>query len=235
MPIYYNKNRDNVGSQCEKSQIIKNTDELIEIAGYQSFRIDNKQTITTNNGKMNTQLSILRKVDYSDCTSITDLGCSNGFFGLWYALNTPVKKIHFLDHDTECTQNLSLILNRIGLTECEIIPKNFQDGMQMKVKSDVVLMLSLIHWLYSCTTETGCLFEIIKLVRENTQKMLIIEWIDVSDYAMKSFNHTKFNKDCQKSEYNLKNFEEALNMHFNKVSKLGQTNTSTRVIYIAHV
>ena len=168
-------------------------------------------------------------------TYITDVGCSNGFFGLWYALNTPMKKVNFMDHDTECTQNLTNILGKIGLSECNITQKNFIEGMQMKVKSDVVLMLSLIHWLYSCTTETGCLFEIVKMARENTQKMLIIEWVDVSDYAMKSFNHTKFNTDCHKSAYNLENFEAALDMHFNKVTKLGQTNTSTRVIYIANV
>lgn len=184
---------------------------------------------------MNKQLSILKHIDYMDCASLIDVGCSNGFFGIWYALNTPITKVTFMDHDEECTQNLNEVFKTLERNECRIINTNFVDGMQMDVKCDVVLMLSLIHWLYSCTTETGCLFEIIRLVRGNTNKMLIIEWVDPTDYAIKSFNHIKFNKDIQKSPYTLKNFEEAINKYFSKVIRLGHTNSTSRVIYVAYV
>lgn len=234
MPVYYNKNRK-VGSQSEKSNLLKNTSNLIEISGYQSYKIENIRNLSTKNGKMNKQLSVLKNIDYNDCTSLIDIGCSNGFFGIWYALNTQMKKVTFMDHDDECTQNLNDMFKTLELTDCDIVNTNFVDGMQMNVKYDVVLMLSLIHWLYSCTTETGCLFEIIRMVRQNTKKMLIIEWVDNNDYAIKSFNHIKFNKESQKSPYTLANFEEALNLHFTRVTKLQHTNTTTRVIYVAYV
>lgn len=42
MPIYYN-NKRKVGSQSEKSTLVKNTSTLIQISGYQSFKIDKKK------------------------------------------------------------------------------------------------------------------------------------------------------------------------------------------------
>jgi len=235
MGLYYNKKRNGVGSQSEASQLVHDNEELIEIKGYQSYKIENKCRILTNNSKMNKQLNMLKTINYDGCVSVCDIGCSNGFFGIWYLFNTPIKHVSFMDHDVECSTNLGKLLQTIVLNNYEIINKNFIEGMQSNVKADVVLMLSLIHWLYSCTTQTGCLFEIIKMVRENTNKMLIIEWIDNEDHAIKSFKHTHFNKSNQKTMYNVENFEKALKLYFNKVEKIGCTNTQTRVLYVAYV
>jgi hypothetical protein len=97
---------------------------------------------------------------------------------------------------------------------------------------DTIIMLSIIHWVFSCTTDICCLYEVIKNIRSKNNRSLIIEWVDNKDNAIQSFKHTSFNQDKQKSNYNLNTFIDALKMNYKNVQFLSYTNgEKTRSIY----
>lgn len=234
--MYLDINRKHVnGSQREVPKLtIQNN--IINVDGYQQFSIINDLLITTSS-KINNQLNILKTINLDDSQSIIDIGCSNGFFAFWYLLNHPTKHITFMDHDQECIAVIHKILESMKkLNTAKVLSHNFVSFLQTTETYDTIIMLSIIHWLYSCTTEICCLYAVIKNIRSKNNKTLIIEWVDNTDDAIKSFNHISFNKDQHKSDYNLNAFIDALKMNYKNVEFLSYTNNKkTRSIYVCKV
>ena len=230
--MYLDKNRKNVnGSQKEKPIIAKNN-EIINVGGYQKFTI-NAEVLTTSSSKITKQLNILKTINIDDSRTIIDIGCSNGFFAFWYLLNFPEKHITFMDHDKECIAVIHKILESMDKSnKAKVISDNFMQFFQTTETYDTIIMLSIIHWVFSCTTDICCLYEVIKNIRSKNNRSLIIEWVDNKDNAIQSFKHTSFNQDKQKSNYNLNTFIDALKMNYKNVQFLSYTNgEKTRSIY----
>lgn len=233
---YLNESRKQVnGSQMESPNVILRND-LIHVTGYQRYAISiENNDISTNSKKMNRQLEILKGVGIGK--TVLDIGCSNGFFGFYFLLNrSDMKCYDFMDHDKECITLIDKVAKtlRIPNTKYNLVNQNFTEFILTKNTYETITALSVIHWLYSCTTTIGCLNDIIQHLRRKTTSTLVIEWVDPKDNAIKSFNHLKFNKAHHKSEYSRINFEHALKVHFRSYTCYKDSSlTGTRDIYVA--
>lgn len=212
--LYVNQNRS-TGSQREIPSInIK--DNEIQITGYQKFKIIGDE-IKHNNKKLS---FISEYVKDLDINTISDLGCSNG---LLCCLLKDYDIIGY-DHDDDCLDLHMKISDYVKLDT-----KKWKFGDEFR-KSDVVIMLALIHWVFSCTSLYGSFIPIIEYLYNYTNKYLIIEWVDKDDSAIKSFKHTSYNKDIVKEEYNFDNFILSISKYFNykKIYDISKT----RQIYL---
>jgi hypothetical protein len=234
--MYFDVNRKSVSGSQREVPILTIQNDIINVDGYQQFSIINDLLITTSS-KINNQLNILKTINLDDSHTIIDIGCSNGFFAFWYLLNHPTKHITFMDHDQECIAVIHKILESMNNSyQPKVLSDNFVSFLQTTETYDTIIMFSIIHWLYSCTTEICCLYEVIKNIRSKNNKTLIIEWVDNKDDAIKSFKHTSFNQDKQKSNYNLNTFIDALKINYKNVQFLSYTNNKqTRSIYVCEV
>jgi hypothetical protein len=233
--IYTDKNRRDVNGSQRETSICTINESIINFKGYQNFTIMNDSVVTTC-PKIKNQFNFLKDIDYSDSDTIIDVGCSNGFFAFWYLTTYPEKQITFMDHDKECINNIQRVLKKLDKPNYTIVNQNFNRFIENDIKYDTILMLSIIHWLYSCTTTICCLNDILKNVRNKNNKQLVIEWVDNDDNAIKSFNHISYNFREHKSPYNLETFLKALKSLYNNVELLGYTNREhTRSIYICTV
>lgn len=236
MTTYLDKNRNHVNGSQRETSICTINDSVITFNGYQNFTIS-EAVVTTRNEKIKRQFYILKNIDYSDSNTIIDIGCSNGFFAFSYLSLYPDKHITFMDHDTECINNIQRALLELDKPNYTLVNQNFNMFVQNDMKKyDTILMLSIIHWLYSCTTTICCLNDIIENVRNKNNKQLVIEWVDNDDCAIKQFNHISYNPLKHKSPYNLETFLKALNTFYNKVEFLGYTNKQkSRSIYMCSI
>lgn len=221
------------GSQSENSEINIDDNNIFHMTGYHIYDYDKTKLnpIILKNQKQIKQLEYLLKIDYSDCGSMVDLGCANGAISLYLYFEKKIKNIYLVDHDTQYTNNLEKLKEFDKNLNITIINSQFKNYDQ---SSDYVLVLSLIHWLYSATDSYGCLFEIVKKIKSITNKCLIIEWIDNLDPVFGILGHIDMNKCIHKTEYNNKNFLEALNNNFSNVTYLGKT-TETRELYLCKI
>lgn len=209
--------------------------DTIQVTGYQSYVVDKLGKIEPiNNPKMSKQLQVLSKVDFKGCETLLDIGCNNGFFGLWCLYKSPVNRVCFVDQEENSITNIQKVLRHTDRVNNTTSTENFVDVVNGSNKYDAVLVFSLIHWVYSYTTEMGCLFEIVKKLRGITNKVLIIEFVDPQDSCIKLFKHIDTDTSVHKSAYTRANFEQALHDNFKQVTCLGATNTPTRIMYLAH-
>jgi len=218
------------GSQSECSEIIIDDDNILHMTGYHIYDYNKSiiNPIILKNQKQIKQLDYLLNIDYSDCKSLTDLGCANGAISLYLYFEKKIENIYLVDHDMQYTDNLQKLKDFDKNLNITIINSSFSNYNK---SSDYTLALSLIHWLYSATDSYGCLFEIVKKLKSITNKCLIIEWIDNSDPVFGVLGHIDMNKSVHKTEYNKTNFLEALNYNFSKINYLGKT-TDTRELYV---
>jgi precorrin-6B methylase 2 len=234
--MYLDVNRKSVNGSQREVPMLTIQNDMINVDGYQQFSIINDLLITTSS-KINHQLNILKTINIDDSHTIIDIGCSNGYFAFWYLLNHPTKCITFMDHDQECIAVIHKILESMKkLNQAKVLSYNFVSFLQTTETYDTIIMLSIIHWLYSCTTDICCLYEVIKNIRSKNNKTLIIEWVDNEDIAVKDFKHISYNQDKHKSNYNLDNFIDALKINYNEVRFVSYTNNhKSRSIYVCKV
>lgn len=233
---YLNNNRKRVNGSQSESPGINIHNDIIHITGYQTYNISkNDYNIITNSKKLTRQLNILKMVEMGD--TILDIGCSNGFFGFYYLLKSNIKCYNFMDHDKECISLIDTTVRQLHIPDAKynLINQTFTEFVISNNSYETILALSIIHWLYSCTTTIGCLHSIIGYLRRKTTKTLVIEWIDITDHAIKSFKHINFNKENHTSEYSRINFESALKAHFSSYTcHKNSSLTGTRDIYVAY-
>jgi cyclopropane fatty-acyl-phospholipid synthase-like methyltransferase len=225
---YSDANRN--GSQSEKSFYVNN-DIIFKMYGYHNYEYNKNLEfpIIINNDKQLKQLELLDKIKYDSNSSLLDLGCANGAISICMLFKYYLNNIKLLDHDFEYVNNLNKLIDFDDRLKNKLttINSNFDE---CKGKYDYVIVLSLIHWLYSATSNFGCLFEIVEKIKENVGKYLIIEWIDNSDDAIAILHHININKNIHKSSYNKENFLKSLEKNFDEVIFLGNS-TKTREMY----
>lgn len=229
---YLDKKRHTVnGSQSETSKLVLNAT-IAQFSGYQSYSYDKSSNeIKMNNNKQQIQCQILSKITFNPNASLVDFGCSNGVIGLYLFNQKKIQHLSLVDHDAECILNLNNLIKWSGLDK--IIAD--QSSFDLYDKShDYVMTLSTIHWIYSATSNFGCLYKIIERFRSITKTALIIEWVDPSDGAIGVLHHIKMNPSIHKTAYTKENFLKALGKFFSSNEKIGQSNP-TREIYMAYV
>ena len=227
MKTYIDKTRNlnSNGSQSEKPSIIINNNDII-VNGYQKFTI-NKTNIIYEKNKYNILKDILTNLK-SSCNSITDIGCSNGL--LSFISNNLGYNVLSLDHDRECIEIINKIINHLEIQN--LICKEYSFGDSINNKNDIVLMMAIIHWIYSCTSLYGNFDSIFQYIYPYIGKYLLIEWIDKDDIHIQSFNHIKYNSEIQTEKYNKENFEKSLKKNIGNIINTHIIDRSTRILYI---
>jgi hypothetical protein len=227
MKTYIDKTRNlnSNGSQSEKPSININNNDII-INGYQKFTI-NKTNIIYEKDKYNILKNILIDLK-SSCNSITDIGCSNGL--LSFISNNLGYNVLSLDHDSECIEIINKIINHLQIEK--LICKQYSFGDSIDNKNDIVLMMAIIHWIYSCTSLYGNFDSIFQYIYPYIGKYLLIEWVDNDDIHIQNFNHIKYNSYIHTEQYNKQNFEKSLKKNIGNIINTHIIDRSTRILYI---
>lgn len=230
--IYLDKKRK-IGSQSETPLLRLSEDDygkFADVGGYQVFNLrkDSIKFLQKSN-KFNLIRKILNEL-YDDVSlkTIADIGCSSGLVS-FIANDLGYKEVKSFDHDPEYVENIRKICDHLEINKIKTSVKKFGDNFE---KTDVVLMLALIHWVFSCTSEYGSFDLIFKEIKDKVGDYLLIEWVDPKDGAIKNFNHISYNKDIIKEEYNIDNFEKSLLRNFSNIQDRIKLDGEYRILYI---
>ncbi len=207
-------------------------DRSVMIKGYQSFVISNDAVKPSKDCyDLEEKLKLLSpyysEKEMKDSTFL-DLGSAGGFFSFLAQLQGAI--VDSVDIDLDYVKLMEDAMNHLHIKNMNIHTMNVSDWNQPR---DYVNALSLIHWVYSCTSIMGSMDEMIKFFASITTKKLFIEWIDPQDEAIKYFGHLKYNKSFSDDSYSKDKFCEFLDTYFDKVTFLGESRKSTREIYLA--
>jgi len=230
--IYTNKTRKGINASQSENVKIEYHKKRATIRSYQTFNIGNGILEPLDNtliAKEKIMDSILRKL--SIYNSIADIGASNGYF-TYLAKRNGFKECTIVEHDSEFTDVINEINSKYNI-DIKTLNQKFGE-MNNLVKYDVIMMLALIHWIYSCTEINGSFDKIMGKISNITDHVLIIEWIDKTDGAIKNFNHIDFNKDTITEDYNEDNFKKSLLKYFSSYYILPTYEDITRKIYVAY-
>lgn len=229
--IYSNSNRNNKNASQQENVELINCHGYTTINSYQSFNIGSSQ-LEPIDEQLKLKHNILQPIinDYSIYNTFIDIGASNGYF-TFLANKLGFSETSALEHDSEYTNAINLIKNKFNFENINILNSKFKD-IDVNKKYNVVCMLALIHWIYCCTEINGCFDAIIKKLANITENILIIEWIDKDDPAIKIMNHTSYNNETITETYCEENFINSINKYFASYYVLPPYRLSTRKIYI---
>ena len=227
----YKDPKRKIGSQSEIPKIDCNNNN-ITVSGYQNFVINKITRNITYRGKLSkfTYINKLMKQLNSEynCISIVDIGCSSGLTS-FIAFNNNFQYIVSLDHDPEYINTLKTIKDKCNITNIHESVYSF--GNTINEKFDVVFCGAIIHWIFSLTADYRNFNLIISYLIQLTNKLLVIEWIDPNDGAIRQLNHIKRRQKETDEEYTTQNFETAIKQYTNIISK-ENADTPTRTIYV---
>jgi hypothetical protein len=227
--IYLSEKRDNIGSQKEIPNIqIKN--KIISVSGYQKYNIlisERKINYYSKVNKYDTISKLIfkmrKKYKYK---SLSDIGCSSGIVS-YIAHFKGYKHVYAYDHDQQYLDIINTVNNKMGINT--LVTQKFSFGDKL-VNTDVIVMCALIHWIYSCTALFGNFDSIFTYLKDYINSYLIIEWVDITDSAVKSMNHISFNKEIHTEEYTRANFERSLKKNIGTITSTHPV-SNTRILY----
>ena len=206
----------------------------IKINGYQKYTI-NKNNIKPSSSSydLDKKTILLKKyyqTDFVKDKTFLDLGAASGYFTFMTIMN-GCKHATAIDIDKFHLQIIKNISKEYNINNITVICDNIDN---YSGKSDIVNALSIIHWIFSCTSIFGSIVKMILYLKNMTREILFIEWIDPSDEAIKYFNHLNYNRTESDNSYNYENFISELNKNFTLVEMIGKTR-ETRKIFKATV
>ena len=207
-------------------------EDFINVNGYQKFIIyKNKILPNGDSYDLVNKYNLLKEdlIKKLSGKTFLDLGANSGFFTFLAHQNGATCTA--IDMDNEYIEIIKKITSHYNYN-IRIQQTNISKWNE---SADIVYALSLIHWIYSCTSIYGSMSKLIKYLRSITNEYLIIEWIDPTDDAIKCFKHINYNKKLSNKSYNHGEFINQLNNNFSKINKIGITRQKTRVIYKAIV
>lgn len=227
---YRNKKRK-VGSQSETPsfKILGNAN--IRIGGYQQFDINLKTKLVSNirsyKDKFDWVNQTLNNLRLSGMQGFMDIGCNNGLSS-FLAQEVGYDNVISLDHDSESIHVLNQV---VDLQSTSVIhPREFSFGNPFNNKVDVVLCGALIHWVFTCTADFGKFDLILQYLLKTGLKILILEWVDPKDGAIKKFHHLNCGTE-PKETYSVSNFEKSVLKFGNIREKWPLPGRPTRVMY----
>jgi len=213
---------------------LRSTTDSVTIGGYQEFTITSN-TIKASAGSYDLarKFELLYPIYNSENLtgkSFLDMGAAGGFFSFLATQNGAI--VHAVDLDANYTELILKATLQFKFAQLSVHTQNISEWTE---KVDVVNALSLIHWIFSCTSVMGNMDTMIRFFKNITRDFLVIEWIDPQDEAIKYFNHLDYNVNFTDDSYNRKSFITSLESEFDKVESLGYTRKSTRELFIARV
>lgn len=159
--------------------------------------------------------------------SFLDIGCNCGFFCFWARI-LGASSIIGLDLSRSNIALCRETAATLGLSNVDFRNQNF---VEIEGASfDVTLCLSVIHHLFTFTTDYGNFDDILGKLARLTKHCLIIEFVPTEDPSGKKLVFAKVEK--LKQEYNLENFLSSLSKFFPHIESLGQT-AGIRSLYMA--
>ena len=165
-------------------------------------------------------------------STFTDIGCSAGLTSL-LAHDVGYTTIYSLDHDSEYIELLNKIVS-LGNRTSSIHPQTFSFGAEFPYKADVVFVGALIHWVFTCTADFGRFDRIMDYIKTAANEVIIIEWVDPNDPAIKSFHHTECGATSQEP-YDVDGFERALRRVGTIQNRWELPERRTRVMYTVYL
>jgi len=227
---YKNAHRPS-GSQGEVPQYKIASDSTILVRGYQRYNLKNQQVteILSYNVKFEwIRKTLMRVRDDINARSLMDIGCSGGLIS-HLAQEVGYTTVLSLDHDAEYIKMLNEIVVLEKLSPV-IRPRTFSFGDAFPSKVDVVVMGALIHWVFTCTANFGRFDSIMDYLMTTGTRVLIIEWVDPEDSAIKSFHHDKCGSAPQEP-YTESLFQRALLRMGTIEDRWALPNHATRIFY----
>jgi SAM-dependent methyltransferase len=213
---------------------IKSTINSVTIGGYQEFTITKDSiTASTDSYDLARKFELLSSVlsnDFLKGKSFLDLGAAGGFFS--FLARQRGASVNAIDMDADYTSLMNKAIGKLNYSKLYVHTQNVSEW---SIKADIVNALALIHWIFSCTSIMGNMDSMIKFFKGITNELLIVEWIDPQDEAIKYFNHLDYNVNFSDDTYNRDAFMESLKMHFSNVQSLGFTREPTRELFLAKV
>ena len=206
---------------------------VVRFTGYQNFSLSrNRAEPYPGDTKLLSKHSLVRGFfdpEWLQGRSVLDLGANSAFFCFLGLLN-GAEKATAVDVDDDYIDMVTRAKRHLEFADLEVVKANVTDYDQ---PSDVVLAFALIHWIYSCTAAYGSLGKAVEKLASLTNQVLIIEWVEPGDEAIKFFGHLDWNRDSVTGEYSREEFETALKRHFPEVELLGRI-SATRHVYAAY-
>ncbi len=233
--LFINKNKlCSTPNQHAPKPSIKISDNNIYVNGYQEYSLS-KDSIKPSDSSydLTIKTDLLSKYYQSKFIqnkTFLDLGAASGYFTFMATLN-GCKQATAIDIDNNHLQIINTIIDEYNIDNINVISDNIDNYNK---NADIVNALSIIHWIFSCTSILGNMKNMISFLRKRTNETLFIEWIDPNDEAIKYFKHLSYNKRDADESYNYENFISELNINFSSVELIGQTR-NTRKIFKASV
>ena len=232
-----NPDRNSSGSQKETPTVhIDSRGGNAVVRGYHGFSVAASRAVTVfkkrdKYDKVNAMLKNI-KSKYKTC-SFMDVGANTGIVS-FMAETLVFDPITALDHDRPA---IDIIDEVSRFSKTHLLAQTFSFGDEMPRKADLVYVGSLIHWVWCLTANFEGDFErILRYLFEYTNKILVVEFVEPEDRAIKEFGHTKrcLGTKKIKEPYTTNNFRAAI------ISSGGQILSNvkveaTRVQYVIRV
>ena len=203
------------------------------VFGYQNFHLEKGRVLPLpDDGYLADKVALLApffRPRFLKDRTVLDLGCNAGFFPLWAAVE-GAKEAHGVDIDPNYVSAAHRLAQQFGFENVHIHAANVVDW---KRAGDIVVALGLIHWIITCTASIGSLSSAIGWLRSLTRYLLLIEWVEPDDDAIRFFGHLSWAGRKPADTYDRSTFERTLRLHFRRVHPLGQLRP-TRFLYAAY-
>lgn len=207
--------------------------ETLKFYGYQEFELGRDFIkVLPSDPKLRRKQDLVRPIvesEWFDEKSILDLGANSAFF-CFYSLLNGSNRADAVEIDKKYVGMVNSAINHYDINNMEMHDINVMDYHK---KADLVVAYALIHWIYSCTSDYGSLTQAVAKLADLANEVLIIEWVDPQDDAIKFFNHLDFNKSIINEPYDLEHFEKALSKSFETWELLGDVK-ATRKVYACY-
>ena len=206
-----NPDRSSSGSQSETPTVHVDERGNAIVRGYHGFSVSptGKVTVSKNRAKFTKISALLRKVrSEHSCRSFMDVGANTGIVS-FLAKSEGYDPVTALDHDRPAVE----VIRKVALSSSvNLHAETFDFGNSMPRKADLVYVGSLIHWVWCLTANFEGDFErIMWYLFKYTNKILVIEFVEPSDAAIRGFGHTtRCSGTRSKEPYTLSNFEAAI-------------------------
>jgi hypothetical protein len=205
----------------------------VTVHGYQEFRISPEKIkplpIDEPLLRKRKLVQVFFEPEFLTGKTMLDIGANGGFFSLW-ACQNGASQVVSLDMDKEYLELIHKAQTALGWKQIRPINEKVQNWNE---PADMVLAFAMIHWLYSCTANYGSLDAVVGKLAGLSRSVLLTEWVAPEDTAIRSFKHTEWNPQVDKSGYSLEAFEAAMCKHFRKVEVIGPV-SPTRVLYVGY-
>lgn len=208
----------------------------IEIRGYQSYDITNKEIIPiSSDGKSLwdteqkfklVEMSLNKIIKQDKIKSFLDIGSNLGLYVFFGKLKYKIDKCIGIDYNQKYIDVCNKIVNRLVIKGCFFEKRKFSE---INDKYDCVLAIGIIHHLFHRTEGYGSLKVIMRSFSDIVNKYLIIEFPTEKDVKAKKW--TNIPGRVKEEKYNLKNFLKYSKIYFSKTEKIGNIN-NTRITFL---